>query len=64
MKAQMAINIEEALKGSKYEWALSLKSKGMPNIKKEKCPILIVQMVGAAIFCIMAVIMKGTKPIN
>ncbi len=64
MKAQKAINIEEALKGSKYDWALSLKSKGMPNVKKEKCLILIVQMVGAAIFCIMAVIMKGTKTIN
>jgi hypothetical protein len=41
--------VEHALKGSKYEWAILLKSKGMPFVKKETDPSSIIEMVSAAI---------------
>jgi len=55
---------ESTLKGSKYEWALALKSKGMPCIKKEKDPASMLSMVSAAICAVMAVIMSKTRNVT
>ncbi len=59
-----AINAGKVLIGLDYEWAYKLKLKGMPTIKKETRMASIVEMVGAAIVSLMAVIMYKTQPIT
>jgi hypothetical protein len=55
--------VEHALKGSKHKWAITLKSKGMPFLKKEINPASIIEMVSAANFAVLVVIMSRTRPI-
>lgn len=57
-------SVEHTLKGSKHEWALALKSKGMPFIKKETNPTSIIAMVSAAICALLAVIMQKTRSVT
>ncbi len=57
MNAHQNVDLEEVLKGTKYEMAVACKSKGMPYIKKVTNMISILEMVGAAIFALMVVIM-------
>jgi hypothetical protein len=47
-----------------YEWAVKLKSKGMPSVKKETVTSSLYAMIRAAIISLLAVIMSKTKPIT
>lgn len=64
LEGNRKINFKEALKDSEFEWALALKSKGTPQVRKETKKEAIVDMVGAAIVASMAVVMMYTKPFN
>ena len=57
MNAHQNADVEEVLNGTKDEMAVACKSKGMPCIKKVTNMISILEMVGAAIFALMVVIM-------
>lgn len=54
----------QQLKGSDYEWAVALKRKGFPAIKKEAIGADLTLMVSNALLALMAVVMAYTKPIN
>lgn len=58
------VPVEDVLLGSKYEWALDLKAKGMPFVRKETDNASVLQMVGSAIVALLAVIMSKTQPIT
>jgi hypothetical protein len=56
--------VENVLKGSQYERAIPLKSKGMPFIKKETNPSRVIEMVCASIIAVLAVVMSKTRPVT
>jgi hypothetical protein len=56
--------VENVLKGSQYERAIPLKSKGMPFIKKETNPSRVIEMVCASIIAVLAVVMAKTRPVT
>jgi hypothetical protein len=60
----VSINSGEALAGTQYAWAVKLKSKGMPAVKKQLVGEPLYAMIGAAILSLMGVIMSRTRPIT
>jgi hypothetical protein len=51
-------------KRNDYEWAVTLKSKGFPEVQKETNGDQLVNMISKAILAVMAIVMAFTKPIK